>query len=98
MFKKIMERMMLRYLKDYFKKQDELRQRKLTFLYQQAYAWYIDMIDLNGPNPKAIELPFTKEKLARYNAILALAKVVNENRVDECYTKRRNQLKSLTLA
>ena len=97
MFKKFIEGRLFRLLTDYIKRQDDLRRQKLKFLYQQAYAWYLDFIDLKDPDPNVIELPFTKERLARYNAILALARVVNEGRVDQCYTKRRNELKKAEL-
>lgn len=77
-------------------RQNEIYNKKLKFLLNQAFQYFLDESDeiLLAP----IDIPyFMYEKQRRdkaYNeAVKALLDVVKDKRVDECYRKRVKQLK-----
>ncbi len=78
-------------------KKDELYNRKVAFLFQQAFQCFYD-----AQEPvilSAVDIPYffyerRRKKIAYDKAVKALLYVIKEKRVDECYRKRMKQIKS----
>ena len=76
---------------------DEIKKQKIKFLYQQAFAYFYNLEELNYAAGKVIELPFAKEQTARKKATRAMMYIIAKDKINELYTKRINQLKELGL-
>ncbi len=84
-------------LKKIQEKQNEIYNRKLQFLLNQAYQFFYDAQEPIVLSP--VDIPFfmyeqQRKKYAYDEAVKALLDVVREKRVDECYRKRMKELKN----
>lgn len=77
-------------------KQNEIYNRKLKFLFKEAYYFFLDESDdiVIGQ----VDIPYfiyeqQRRKRAYDNAVQALLDVVRDERVDACYRKRVKQYK-----
>ena len=77
------------------RKNDLLRQYKIKFLYNQAFDFYFDMEELKEQKDNVIELPFAKEHTAHKKAMNAILYLISKGRIDECYSKRKKELRKL---
>ena len=76
-------------------RKDEINKRKIKFLYQEAFNYYYDVLELLYASGNVIDLPFAIEKTAKNKAMNAMLKIIADGRINECYTKRIKQLKAL---
>lgn len=77
-------------------RKDELNKRKIKFLYQEAFNYYYDVLELaEAAKTNVIELPFAIEKNAKNRAMNAVLKIIADGRINECYSKRIKQLKEM---
>lgn len=87
-------------LNAYKKKQDELKQRKIKILTDAVYKYFLDLFQ-NQEFKKwesEIDIPdFLKrkqrERQAQEETSKAMMKVINDNRVDECFKAYKKYLK-----
>lgn len=80
----------------YKKKQDEVKERKIKFLANEAYKFYYALLET--PRVADIDLPDfiyeeERKKLAKEYASKAMLDVILEDRVDVCYRKRIKEIK-----
>ena len=81
----------------YKQHQDEIRNRKIDFLRQQAFQYYYDELGEPEIKTSGVDLPeFILRKQAEQNAAQIMLQVIADNRVDECYRKRVKELKKLS--
>lgn len=78
-------------------KQNEIYNRKLKFLLNQAYQFFYDAQEPITLSP--VDIPYflyekQRKQVAYDEAVKALLNVVQEKRVDECYRKRIKELKN----
>ena len=90
----------------YKKRQDDIKQRKIDFLEKQAFQYFYDIQEdiIVERNSDKVELPhFIQEqenekrrrKIAQDNASRAMLQVIEDGRVNECYSMRIKQLKQI---
>jgi len=83
------------------KDQDELMKKKIDFLYKNTYKFYLDLY-LTGTkqnnsldfHPALYKSGATKSVAATKSAMECMISVIKEGRVNECYTKLTEHLKS----
>lgn len=89
----------------YKQHQDEIRNRKIEFLRQQAFQYYYDELGMSEIKTSGIDLPEfilrqqaeqRRCEIASQNAAQIMLQVIADNRVDECYRKRVKELKKLS--
>ena len=78
--------------KAYKQRQDEIKQKKVNALYQAAYIYYFDYFQMKEmlKEKSEIEIPefLTREqikKAAQERASEEVMKVINENRINQCF-------------
>ena len=84
------------------KKQDDLRKRKIKFLYKEAYRYFLDLYLMKMAEKEIVDLPqFMYEtgriicREAQTKAEQAVLEVIKAKKVDYCYTKRIREIKNL---
>lgn len=82
------------------RKQNDIQRKKIEFLYKEAYRFFLDTYLMKIAKDRAIDFPaFMYEagivicKEAETNAKQTILNVIRDNRVNECYTRRVNELK-----
>ena len=83
-------------INEYKQHQDEIRRRKIEFLEKQAFDYFYTLYAVFWSD--SAEIPqFLQEaqakKYAQEQSKKAVLDVIAENRLNECYTKRVNELK-----
>lgn len=78
-------------------RQNEIYNRKVKFLLNQAYQYFYDIQEPVVLSP--VDIPYflyekQRKKIAYDEAVKALLSVVEAKRVDECYRKRIKELKN----
>ncbi|MCM1266215.1 MAG: hypothetical protein NC200_08465 [Candidatus Gastranaerophilales bacterium] len=98
----VMPNVFAKLLEMYQQKQNEIRQRKINFLCEQAFQYFYDIQPVPEIRPSGVDLPYfilesNAEKrrceIAYNNACKAMLDVITNNKVDECYSKRIKELK-----
>lgn len=84
-------------LKQYRQKQNEIRQKKIKFLFNQAYQYFYDLLET--PEVADIDLPEfiyeeQRKKVAYEKASRALLDVLADGRLNKCYSRRIKELKT----
>lgn len=86
------------------RKQDDIKRKKTEFLYREAYRFFLDEYLMRIARERIVDLPdFMYEtgrvicKEAQYKAEKAMLDVIKQNRINQCYTKRVNEIKKLKL-
>ena len=86
------------------KKQDDIKRRKTEFLYQEAYRYFLDQYLMRITKEQIVDLPpFMYEtgrvicEEAQTKAEQAMLEVIQDNRINHCYTKRLREIKKLTV-
>ena len=84
-------------LKQYRQKQNEIRQRKINFLFDEAYQYFYDLLET--PKVADIDLPEfiyeeQRKRVAWEKASKALLDVLADGRLNECYSRRMKELKN----
>lgn len=84
-------------LKQYKAKQDELKQKKIDFLTKEAYRYFYDLLEF--PKLADVDLPefiYEQDRKTRaYQlATKAMVDVIAEGRLNQCYAKRIEELKT----
>lgn len=101
----ILPHVFIKLLELYKQHQDEIRNRKIEFLRQQAFQYYYDELGEPEIKTSGVDLPeFILRKqaeqkrceIANQNAAQIMLQVIADNRVDECYRKRVKELKKLS--
>jgi len=84
------------------KKQDDIKRKKIEFLYQEAYHFFLDSYLMKIAEKGAIDFPpymYETGKIicqeAQNKAEQALLAVIEADKVNYCYTKRIRQIKNL---
>jgi len=82
------------------KKQDDIKRKKIEFLYQEAYKYFLDLYLMKTAEHHIIDLPsFLYETgraiclEAKTNAERAVLDVIKADRVNQCYSKRIKEIK-----
>ncbi len=83
-------------LNQYKKRQDELKQRKIDFLKNEAFKYFYDLLET--PQIADVDLPEfiyeeQRRRIAYENASRAMLDVIANNAVEECYKKRIQEIK-----
>ena len=83
------------------KRQDDIQRRKIEYLYQETYRYYLDLYLVKTVND--VDFPqFMYEtgliicKEAKEAALKVMLQVIEEGRVNKCYTKRLESIKKLS--
>lgn len=83
---------------------DDIKRRKTEFLFAEAYTYFLDLYLTRTMASKAVDLPpfyYTTGAAicseAYHNAEVVMIDVINDNRINQCYTKRIKELKKLGL-
>lgn len=84
-------------LKQYRQKQNEIRQRKINFLFNEAYQYFYDLLET--PKVADVDLPEfiyeeQRKRVAWEKASKALLDVLADGRLNECYSRRIKELKN----
>ena len=84
-------------LRQYRQKQDEIRQKKIKFLFNQAYQYFYDLLET--PEVADIDLPEfiyeeQRKRVAYEKASHALLDVLADGRLNKCYSRRIKELKT----
>ncbi len=84
-------------LKQYRQKQNEIRQKKIKFLFNQAYQYFYDLLET--PEVADIDLPEfiyeeQRKRIAYEKASRALLDVLTDGRLNKCYSRRIKELKT----
>lgn len=84
-------------LKQYRQKQNEIRQRKINFLFNEAYQYFYDLLET--PKVADVDLPEfiyeeQRKRVAWEKASKALLDVLADGRLNECYSRRMKELKN----
>lgn len=84
-------------LKQYRQKQNEIRQRKINFLFDEAYQYFYDLLET--PKVADVDLPEfiyeeQRKRVAWEKASKALLDVLADGRLNECYSRRMKELKN----
>lgn len=84
---------------NYKSKQDELRQRKISFLFNQAYQNFYEQYLIQHSLKDYVDLPaFVYAKRdATEKAIEVMLNVIKNGRVNQCYRARVEELKKMGL-
>ena len=84
---------------NYEREQDELKQRKLCFLYRQAYNNFYEQFLIQHTLRCKFEIdlpPFLyAERDARAKAIEVVLQVAKNNKIDQCYSARIKELRKI---
>ena len=85
-------------LNQYRQKQDEIRQKKIKFLFNEAYNYFYDLLEC--PRAIGIDLPGfiyeeQRKKLAYEKASKALFEVITDDRLNKCYSRRVKELRNM---
>lgn len=79
------------------RKQNELQQKKINFLYIQAFQCFYDQLETHDANGELDLTPIHYEteriETAKTMARTIVLDVVKDNRVNHCYSKRIKELK-----
>ena len=83
-------------LNQYKKRQDELKQKKIDFLKNEAFKYFYDLLET--PQIADVDLPEfiyeeQRRRIAYENASKAMLDVIANNRLNECYKKRIQEIK-----
>lgn len=98
----VMPNVFAKLLEMYQEKQNEIRQRKINFLCEQAFQYFYDIQPEPQIKPSEVDLPYfileaNAEKrrceIAYNNACKAMLDIITNNKVDECYSIRIKELK-----
>lgn len=83
---------------------DDIMRRKIEFLTAEAYCHFLDLYLTRTLAAKIVDLPpfyYTTGAAicqeAMYNAETVMLDVIRDKRVNQCYTKRINELKKMGL-
>lgn len=84
-------------LNQYKKRQDEIKQKKIKFLTDEAYRFYYDLLET--PKISDVDLPEfiyeeQRRRLAFEKASKAMLEVIKDNRINKCYNKRIQEIKA----
>lgn len=84
-------------LKQYRQKQNKIRQRKINFLFNEAYQYFYDLLET--PKVADVDLPEfiyeeQRKRVAWEKASKALLDVLADGRLNECYSRRIKELKN----
>ena len=84
-------------LKQYRQKQNEIRQRKINFLFDEAYQYFYDLFET--PKVADVDLPEfiyeeQRKRVAWEKASKALLDVLADGRLNKCYSRRMKELKN----
>lgn len=84
-------------LKQYRQKQNEIRQRKINFLFDEAYQYFYDLLET--PKVADVDLPEfiyeeQRKRVVWEKASKALLDVLADGRLNECYSRRMKELKN----
>lgn len=84
-------------LKQYRQKQDEIRQKKINFLFNEAYQYFYDLLET--PKIADVDLPEfiyeeQRKRTAYEKASKALLDVISDGRLNKCYSKRIKELRT----
>lgn len=84
-------------LKQYRQKQNEIRQRKINFLFDEVYQYFYDLLET--PKVADVDLPEfiyeeQRKRVAWEKASKALLDVLADGRLNECYSRRMKELKN----
>lgn len=84
-------------LKQYRQKQNEIRQRKINFLFDETYQYFYDLLET--PKVADVDLPEfiyeeQRKRVAWEKASKALLDVLADGRLNECYSRRMKELKN----
>jgi len=86
---------------NYKQKQDDIKQRKLCFLYRQAYNNFYEQYLIKHTLRCKLEIdlpPFLyAERDARAKAIEVVLQVAKDNRINQCYSARIKELRKIGL-
>lgn len=83
---------------NYKREQNDLMKHKINFLYRQAYRYFYDIqetVKIQGVDLPSFIYEIKRQKFAEEHAKKAMLEVIADKRVNECYSKRINQLKVL---
>lgn len=85
-------------LKRYREKQDEIRQKKINFLFNEAYQYFYDLLET--PKIADVDLPEfiyeeQRKRIAHEKASKALLDVISDGRLNKCYSRRVKELRIL---
>ncbi len=82
------------------KKQDDIKRKKIEFLYQEAYRYFLDVYLMKIAEYQIVDLPpFLYETgraiclEAKANAQRAVLDIVKADKVNECYSKRIKEIR-----
>ena len=94
---KLLPNLFLNLLKQYRQKQNEIRQRKINFLFDEAYQYFYDLLET--PKVADVDLPEfiyeeQRKRVAWEKASKALLDVLADGRLNECYSRRMKELKN----
>ena len=88
---------------DYKRKQDDIKRRKLIFLYREAYKNFYSQCYIQHQiriiKSGKVDLPAFEyaKRDARAAAIEVVMTVAKNNRINQCYTARINEYKKMGL-
>lgn len=105
---KVLEFPLLNYVHHLFEEQkakmDDIKRRKAEFLFNEAYTHFLDLYLTRTLASKTVDLPpfyyTTGAALCQeafYRAESVMLDVIRDNRINQCYTKRINELKKIGL-
>lgn len=94
---KLLPNLFSKLLKQYRQKQNEIRQRKINFLFDEAYQYFYDLLET--PKVADVDLPEfiyeeQRKRVAWEKASKALLDVLADGRLNECYSRRMKELKN----
>ena len=83
---------------------DDIKRRKTEFLFAEAYTFFLDLYLTRTRAAGIVDLPpffYTTGAAicqeAMYNAEAVMLDVIEDKRVNQCYTKRIDELKKMGL-
>lgn len=82
----------------YKKHQDEIRNKKIAFLEEEAYKYFHTLyyiFESDSPEIPHFVHERQAERYAREQANKVVLEVIADNRLNECYTKRVRELKRI---
>ena len=93
---KLLSNLFSNLLKQYRQKQNEIRQRKINFLFDEAYQYFYDLLET--PKVADVDLPEfiyeeQRKRVAWEKASKALLDVLADGRLNECYSRRMKELR-----
>jgi hypothetical protein len=91
-------------LKMYKQKQDEIRQRKINFLEQQALEYFETVVPMPEIKVEEVDIPYflkfetackRRSQFIHNKVAQVMLEVITNGRVNECYEKRKKELKRI---